>query len=80
MISEHIEIKQEIETGLSGKKQEQRILSLSPVAMVIFISYMSGDFMEPLFVTSEGRIIMTISLILIGLGVLISNRIMDIQF
>lgn len=80
MLSEHIEIKQEIATGFAGKKQEQRILSLSPLAMIIFISYMSGDFMEPLFVTAEGRLIMTISLILIGLGAFISNRIMNIKF
>jgi tight adherence protein B len=80
MISEHIETKQEIATAFAAKKQEQRLLSLSPLAMIIFISYMSGDFMEPLFTTPEGRIIMTISLILIGLGGLISNRIMNIKF
>lgn len=80
MISEHIEIKQEIATNFAGKKQEQRILSISPFAMVVFISYMSGDFMEPLFSTSIGRIIMTVSLILIAIGALISNRIMDIKF
>ncbi len=80
MISERIEIKQEIETGLAAKKQEQRILTLAPVAMVIFISKMSGEFMEPLFSTELGRIIMTVSLIMIGIGVVISNRIMDIRF
>lgn len=80
MISEHIEIKQDIETGFAGKKQEQRILSLSPVAMVLFISYISGDFMEPLFTSLEGRIVTTISLILIGFGIFISNRIMNIRF
>jgi len=80
MIGEHIEIKQEIATNFAGKKQEQRILSISPFAMVVFISYMSGDFMEPLFSTPMGRIIMTVSLILIGLGALISNRIMNIKF
>jgi tight adherence protein B len=80
MISERIEIKQEIETGLSGKKQEQRILSLSPVAMVIFISGMSGEFMEPLFTTAAGRVVMTFCLMMIGLGAFISNRIMNIKF
>lgn len=80
MIGEHIEIKQEIAANFAGKKQEQQMLSISPFAMVIFISYMSDDFMEPLFSTPAGRIIMTISLILIGLGALISNRIMNIKF
>ncbi len=80
MISERIEIKQEIETGLAAKKQEQRLLSLSPLAMVIFISTMSGEFMEPLFSTPAGRVVMTISLLMSGLGVLLSNRIMNIRF
>ena len=80
MISERIEIKQEIETGLAAKKQEQRILSLSPIAMVIFISAMSGEFMEPLFNTPAGRVVMTISLCLSGFGLFLSNRIMNIRF
>ena len=80
MISERIEMKQEIETGLAAKKQEQRILSLSPIAMVIFISTMSGEFMEPLFTTPAGRVVMTISLCLVGFGLFLSNRIMKIRF
>lgn len=80
MISERIEIKQEIETGLAAKKQEQRILSVSSVIMVIFISSMGGDLMEPMFVTVPGRVIMTFSLVLICSGILISNRIMNIRF
>ncbi|WP_252891819.1 type II secretion system F family protein [Thermoclostridium stercorarium] len=80
MIGERIEIKQEIEIGLAAKKQEQRILSLSSVMMVLFISLMSGEFMEPMFATSSGRIIMTFSLILLGVGIFVSNRIMNIRF
>lgn len=80
MISERIEIKQEIETGLTAKKQEQRILSVSSVLMVLFISIMSGEFMEPMFVTAAGKIIMTFSLILMSSGIAISNRIMNIKF
>ena len=80
MISERIEIKQEIETNLAGKKQEQRILTLSPILMVIFISKMSGEFIQPLFSTEVGRVVMTISLLMIGIGIIISNRIMDIHF
>ncbi len=79
MISERIETKQEIETVLAGKKQEQRILSIAPIVMVIFISKMSGEFMEPLFSTAAGRIIMTLSLLMIGIGIFVSNRIMDIR-
>lgn len=79
MISERIEIKHEIETGLAAKKQEQRILSASSIAMVLFISMMSGEFMEPMFITAAGRVIMTFSLILLATGLIISNRIMNIK-
>lgn len=80
MISERIEIKQEIDTGLSGKKQEQRILSVSPVAMILLISFMSGEFMDPLFTTAAGRAVMTLSLLMIGTGIYMSHRIMNIKF
>ncbi len=80
MISERIEIRQEIETALAGKKQEQRLLTLSPVALILFISAMSKEFMDPLFSTAAGRVIMTISLLTIGLGAFISGRIMNIKF
>lgn len=80
MIGERIEIKQEIDTSLTSKKQEQRILSISSVAMVLFISAMSGDFMEPMFETAPGRVVMTVSLIMLLCGILVSNKIMDIKF
>lgn len=80
MIGERIETRQEIETSLTAKKQEQRILSISSVLMVLFISTVGGDFMDPMFVTVPGRVIMTISLMLMCLGIIISNRIMDIKF
>lgn len=80
MIGERIEIRQEIETSLAAKKQEQRILSVSSVVMVLFISIMGGEFMEPMFVTAPGRTIMTLSLILLCTGIIISNKIMNIKF
>lgn len=80
MISERIEIRQEIETSLAGKKQEQKLLTLSPVALVLFISAMSKEFMDPLFTTAAGRVIMTVSLLTIGLGAYMSGRIMNIKF
>jgi tight adherence protein B len=41
---------------------------------------MSGEFIQPLFSTEVGRVVMTISLLMIGIGIIISNRIMDIHF
>lgn len=80
MISERIEIRQEIETSLAGKRQEQRLLSLSPVVLVMFISSMSREFMDPLFTTPAGRVIMTVSLLVIAFGAFLSDRIMNIRF
>ena len=80
MIGERIEIKQEIETSLTSKKQEQRILSISSIAMVAFISAMSGDFIEPMFVTASGRVVMTVALVMLICGILLSNKIMNIKF
>ena len=79
VIREKIEVKQEIENLIVGKKLEQKILSLPPFVMVYLIKSSSSGFLDPLFYTTAGRVVMTIALLLLLVGHLISKKIMNIE-
>ncbi len=78
-IGEKVEIRQEIETILAGKKMEQKIMTIMPFAMVFFLKTGSEDYLAPLMSTAYGHVIMTIALLMICLGQLISQKIMRIE-
>lgn len=79
VISEKIETKNEIETALSGRKMEQKVLTAMPILLILFMTYGSGGFMEPIFTTIVGRIVATLGLICVILGSLWSQKITDIE-
>ncbi|MDR1558173.1 MAG: pilus assembly protein TadB [Clostridiales bacterium] len=79
MINDKIEIDKEIETLVSGKKLEQRLLSAAPVGFVALLSLIAGDFIEPMFTTIDGHIVMTIVLGIMLVSYLISQWIMKIE-
>ena len=78
IIGEKIEIKQEIQTLLSGKKFEGRLLTIMPIALVLFLEISAPDFINPIFKAS-GRIMMTFSLFIIGVAALWVRKIINIE-
>ncbi|EPR08276.1 type II secretion system F family protein [Ruminiclostridium papyrosolvens] len=79
IISEKIEMTQEIETLLSSRKFEQKILNVMPIAMMFILSTTAAEYIKPVFVTATGRISVTLCLILLLTAYLISNKIMNIK-
>lgn len=79
IIRDKLEVKQEIETMIAGKKMEQKVISIMPIFLILMLSTTSHDYMEPVFTTLIGRIVMTLSLILIIIGYIISNKITNIE-
>lgn len=79
LIREKIEVKNEIENFIAEKKLEQKILSLTPFVLVFVIKATSSDFLVPLFNTLQGRLVMTVALLMLLAGFLISKKIMNIQ-
>jgi tight adherence protein B len=81
MISEKIEIQQEISVMVAQKKFESRILSIMPVLMIALLGYTAGEYMEPLYDLRGivGPIVMTICLGIIVFSFWISQRIMNIK-
>jgi tight adherence protein B len=78
-IREKIEIRQEIDNLIAGKKLEQKVLTIMPFAMVFFLKSSSSDFLAPLMTTAFGHIIMTGALIMILIGQLIAHKVMRIE-
>jgi len=79
IINDRIEIKQEINTMLAEKRMEMKILNLMPVGLLVILSFTAGDYIAPLYNTLTGRIVMTVSALLIAAAYYISARIMDIE-
>lgn len=79
IISDKIEMKQEIETLLSSRKFEQKILNTMPIGMILILSITASEYIEPIFITLQGRVAMTLCLLLLITAFVISNKIMDIR-
>lgn len=78
-IADKIEIESEIDTMLSGKKMEQKVLVAMPIFLVFVLTQTTEGFMTPIFTTFEGRMIATFSLLLIAISYFWSKKITDIQ-
>ncbi|WP_130863156.1 type II secretion system F family protein [Bacilliculturomica massiliensis] len=78
-ISEKIEIQQEIETMISGKKFEFHMLMAMPVVMVALLSWTAADYMAPVFQGIAGRLIMTIAVGLFGAAYIVGKKVMSID-
>ena len=79
IISEKIDVKQEINVLLTEKKLEHKVLNLMPVLIVLMLSTSAEEFMTPVFTESLGRAAMTFSLMLFTAAYFISRRFMDIE-
>ncbi len=79
IISDKIEMKQEIETLLSSRRFEQKILNLMPVCMIFVLSITAEEYVEPIFTTFYGRAAMSVCLILLIAAFLLSKKIMNIK-
>lgn len=79
IISDKIEVKEEIDTLLASRKFEQKVLVCMPIFLILFLSVSTGDYMYPVFHDLIGRIVMTVSLVLIVVAYFISKKIMNIK-
>ena len=78
-IGEKIEVKQEIETMISGKKYEFNLLMVLPVVMILFLTVTSGEYMAPVFNSVAGWTAMTVAVMMFGLAYLVGSKIMKID-
>lgn len=79
IIADKIEIKQEIETLISGKKFEFKFLMCMPVVLVLVLSSSAADYMAPLYTTILGRIVMTVVIGIFVLAYFVGQKVMRIE-
>ena len=78
-IGEKIEIKQEINTMISGKKYEFNFMMIMPVILVEFLALTSGDYMRPVFTQIPGIMAMTVAIAIFVLAYVVGSKIMKIE-
>ncbi|MDF2522623.1 MAG: Flp pilus assembly protein TadB [Clostridiales bacterium] len=79
IMNDKIEIRQEIDTLLAARKFERKVLNVMPIGMIFLISASAADYMEPVFSTFAGRIAMTLSIILLAVEAMISDKVLRID-
>jgi tight adherence protein B len=79
VISDKIEVLNEIESILAQKKLEQKILTVLPVGIVLMLSFQAEEFMRPVFTQGIGRMVMTISILMFAVAYFIAAKITDIE-
>lgn len=79
VISDKINIKEEIITLISSKIFEQKLMNFFPLAMILYIDFTSSNYFKLMYTSFIGRIIMTLSLAFYIFSIYLSNKIMDIR-
>lgn len=79
VIGDKIETKNEIETTITAKKFESRVLTVTPIFMVLILSLSSPDYMAPVFHTLIGAIVMTLAIIMFVIAFFVSEKIINIE-
>ncbi len=77
IIGDKIEIKMELETMVSGQKNEQNIMLVMPVIFIIVLKSMGGELVD--LTSVVGRLSITGSLLIFVAAYFISKKILDIK-
>lgn len=78
ILSEKMEISEDIETLVTSNKLEQNIMILMPIALICVIKMMSSEFAAN-FVTPTGIISTTISIVIFVIAYFIGKSVLDIK-
>lgn len=79
VIREKMAVAEEICNMTAGKRYEQKIMNLIPFMIILYLDVGSPGFLDVMYESILGRIIMTLSLIAIGAAYVISQKILDIR-
>lgn len=78
-IADKIAVEQEIETLISAKKLEERIMMVMPYGIIFYLRMSNGNFLQVLYHNLLGVMLMTAFLILIYAAELWASKIMEIR-
>lgn len=78
-IADKIAVEEEIETLITAKKLEERIMMVMPYGIIFYLRVSNGAFLEVLYHNVLGAMLMTLFLILIYVADVWASMIMEIQ-
>lgn len=78
-ISQKIEVKREISVMVSAKKLEQKIMNVIPIFMILYISLSSKGFLDVMYQSLFGRVVMSICLFVYLVSYYFGNKIVEIE-
>lgn len=79
IIQQKEEVLSEIDTIISGKRMEQRVMSIIPAAIVVYLKFTAAEFIQPLYGNVYGAVIMTVCLIVYVIADMWAKRIVNIE-
>ncbi len=79
MIEGKSEVRREIDTIMSEKRLEQRIMELMPFGMMLYVSFTSPGFFNSLYHNLTGVLLMSVCLILYVVACLMAEKILKIE-
>lgn len=79
VLSDKMEAEEELRVLLAGRRMEQRILNSSPFFIIGMILMMNPDYLEPLFSTSIGLLLLLLCAGLMALALFLSAKISQIK-
>ncbi|MEN8908268.1 MAG: pilus assembly protein TadB, partial [Clostridiales bacterium] len=79
ILNDKIDIKNDIDTLLSARKFEQKVLNLMPVLIILVMSIIAADYVAPIYETILGKVVTTISILLLLVAYFISAKIIKID-
>lgn len=78
LLTEKINIEMEIQTMLSQKKLEGTIIAVMPGVMILFLLWMSPEYLSPMYGTAAGRLLMILALALNGFAYFWMEKMTDV--
>lgn len=79
IITDKIQIKGDIEVLTSAKRMEAKIISFMPVGIVMILSIISPHYLQPLYESIGGKVIIIFSFLMLAANYFIGKKIVDIQ-
>lgn len=79
IITDKINIENEIRAMSAQKKTEGKLITVMPVVLILFLSVVSPEYIEPLYGTTAGRIVMTAVIIIMVFAYVLVERITAIE-
>ncbi len=78
-ISEKNELMEAIQTEISGKRMEQKVMNLMPLFILLYVDVSFGGYLDGLYHNILGICVMTVCLLVYFAAFLLSEKIMAIQ-